>query len=162
MRILLCLFGLLLACDESSSPDAGDSSSPDSGGSCTPGDAPFTIDEATIAGRTLTVTVSYSGGCEEHDFVAWWSGALGTSAPPMVPLDLVHYGHGDSCEAALTEDVLIDLGVFDTEPWDEVRLQILPNGNTSGSVEVLYTKSPGTPPTDGALAIDTSCGTTGS
>lgn len=71
---------------------------------------PFEVAAATVAGDTLTVSVSYGGGCEAHDFALCWpDGTFMESAPVQVDLDLWHDGHDDPCDAYLSEDRALDL-----------------------------------------------------
>ena len=61
--------------------------------------APAVIASAAVAGDArLAVTVEYSGGCEEHDFVLR-SRDLGD----QVEVWFVHDGRGDPCDALITE-----------------------------------------------------------
>ncbi len=64
-----------------------------------------------MSGELLQMDVSYSGGCETHRFEPRWSGkftASGTAAP-VVHLVVTHDANRDSCEAIISENVIIDL-----------------------------------------------------
>lgn len=66
--------------------------------------APLSIDAATLDGDELVLTVSFSGGCEEHDVVLCWPDqAFLESDPVQVNLEVFHDAHDDACEAYLTE-----------------------------------------------------------
>lgn len=69
----------------------------------------YTLDGLAIAGDTLEITVSYSGGCEEHEFQLCWDGAFMESDPVQARLTLGHDAHGDACEAYLTETLIFGL-----------------------------------------------------
>ena len=70
---------------------------------------PYELSAATITGDTLTVTVSYSGGCETHQFTLVASNVFLESYPVQLGASLAHDANGDSCEAWLTEDWDFDL-----------------------------------------------------
>jgi hypothetical protein len=61
----------------------------------------FRLDSAYISGDNLMMQVSYSGGCEVHDFKLW---KLPPNAldPPPVELALSHDANNDQCEAWIT------------------------------------------------------------
>lgn len=79
------------------------------------GDALASMANATlidgVVGPTVTVDVTYSGGCKEHDFEAWWDGSYDKSLPPRANIVLVHKANGDNCRALLNE--LVQIGVDD-------------------------------------------------
>lgn len=62
-----------------------------------------------IRGDTLTVTVSYSGGCKVHDFTLLSSEIFTESDPPRLRVALDHDAHGDRCRAILTDTRQFDL-----------------------------------------------------
>ena len=62
-----------------------------------------------IDGDTLTVTVSYSGGCREHDFTLVPADVFMESYPVKFNVTLVHDARGDPCEAYPTEAYAFDL-----------------------------------------------------
>ena len=62
-----------------------------------------------ISGDTLTVTVSYSGGCQVHDFALVSSETFTQSDPPRLRVALDHDAHGDRCRAILTDTRQFDL-----------------------------------------------------
>ena len=66
-------------------------------------------DGPVIEGDTLTITVSFGGGCATHDFTLVTGAAFMESDPVMLDAHLIHDGHDDPCEAYLTEHVAFDL-----------------------------------------------------
>lgn len=70
---------------------------------------PYELSAATIMGDTLTVTVSYSGGCETHQFTLVASNVFLESDPVQLAASLAHDANGDSCAAWVTEDWDFDL-----------------------------------------------------
>jgi hypothetical protein len=67
------------------------------------------IKDASVVGDSLTMLVSYSGGCKTHDFKAIWDGAMMKSLPGQINVVLSHNANGDMCEALLTQDVTVSL-----------------------------------------------------
>lgn len=58
---------------------------------------------------TLRLTVTYSGGCAQHDFELCWEGEFLTSDPAQVHFWLLHEPHGDACKKLVTEERVFDL-----------------------------------------------------
>jgi hypothetical protein len=71
---------------------------------------PFVINTAGISENVLTLSVSYGGGCETHDFLLYMSPPVFMeSFPAQASLYLHHDGHDDACDAYLTEELHFDL-----------------------------------------------------
>lgn len=70
---------------------------------------PFHIDSVYVNGDLLHVFVSYGGGCQEHDFSLYSTNGIYLSLPPQGDVYLGHDGHGDMCEAYLSEELIFDL-----------------------------------------------------
>ena len=75
----------------------------------TPGSDEYVLNAAAIRADTLAVTVSYSGGCQEHLFAVDASGSFMESDPVQLPVALAHEANDDACERWVTEDYLFDL-----------------------------------------------------
>ena len=69
----------------------------------------FQLTAATITGDTLAVTVSYSGGCQDHQFTLVASASFLESDPVQLEVALAHNANADLCRAWLTEDYLFSL-----------------------------------------------------
>ena len=69
----------------------------------------YTLNIASINGDTLTINVSYGGGCEKHEMTLVVSESFLESFPVQLPVSLAHNANGDNCEAWLTEDHNFDL-----------------------------------------------------
>lgn len=69
----------------------------------------YTINAATLRGDILTVNVSYSGGCETHEFTLVAEERFLESLPVQLRVSLSHNANGDRCEALITEDYHFDL-----------------------------------------------------
>lgn len=63
----------------------------------------------SIDGDTLSVTVSYGGGCRQHDFTLVPGSAFMESDPVQLNLTVAHDAHEDPCRAYPTEDYIFDL-----------------------------------------------------
>lgn len=68
-----------------------------------------TISNATLDGNVLSIEVSYSGGCDEHDFQLYGSMAVMKSMPPKRAIKLVHNANGDSCRELKEETLMFDI-----------------------------------------------------
>ena len=73
------------------------------------GEDSYELSAAGIVGDTLTATVSYGGGCAEHEFTLVVSDAFMLTDPVRVQTTLAHNANGDPCEAWLTEQLQFDL-----------------------------------------------------
>lgn len=72
--------------------------------------ARYEVNAVALVGDTLTVSVSYGGGCEDHTFTTCWpDGSFMESSPVQASLELFHEDNDDACDAWLTEDVAVDL-----------------------------------------------------
>lgn len=69
----------------------------------------FALNSATVDGDTLKVNLSYSGGCESHQFTLVASDSFLESFPVQLPIYIAHNANGDTCEAYPTEDYHFDL-----------------------------------------------------
>ena len=76
---------------------------------------PGSVQSLAISGNKLDVSLAYGGGCGEHDFRVCWDGVVLESFPPQAPLTLFHNPNGDFCEAFLSSEISLGLGVFGTE-----------------------------------------------
>lgn len=68
-----------------------------------------TIKDASIIGDSLTMLVSYSGGCKTHDLKVISNGAMMKSMPPQMNIVVSHNAHEDMCEAMITQDLTVSL-----------------------------------------------------
>ena len=70
---------------------------------------PVTIQEIGLSGDLLTITVEYSGGCDDHAFTLHAGPCFLESWPPQSEIYLVHDDPGDPCDAIVTEERVFDL-----------------------------------------------------
>ena len=64
----------------------------------------YELEAADVAGDTLAVTASYSGGCRDHRFTLVAAEVFMESDPVQLDVAIAHDADGDPCEAYLTED----------------------------------------------------------
>ena len=69
---------------------------------------------ASIAGDTLTIEVSYGGGCRDHVFTLVVAPAFMESDPVRVAAALAHEGNDDPCQAWLTQSYTFELDPIKT------------------------------------------------
>ena len=69
----------------------------------------YELNSATITDDTLNISVSYSGGCKEHEFTLVASEAFLESFPVQLPVSIAHNANGDTCEAYPTSNYRFDL-----------------------------------------------------
>ena len=67
------------------------------------------ISKVEITGDILSINVSYSGGCAEHEFKLYFNGMYMKSLPPKVNLMLFHDNKGDSCRSIVEKTLKFDL-----------------------------------------------------
>jgi len=67
------------------------------------------IEGVELAGRTLTVNVSYSGGCRTHTFAAVAPPQFLASDPPQLGVFLRHESGDDPCLAIVFETLTFDV-----------------------------------------------------
>ena len=73
------------------------------------GTDPYQLNAASIAGDTLSVSVSFGGGCRTHEFTLVASNVFLESDPVQLHASLAHEANDDLCRAWLTEDRDFDL-----------------------------------------------------
>jgi len=123
---------------------------------CPKGNDPITVSDAVVHKQTVTLTLSYAGGCEEHDVALWYTGAVGNSDPPQQPVELQHDAHGDSCEAFITEERHFDFSVYESATW----IQLLSSDGDELLFNFFYDPEVGDAlPDVEAEPLDTECST---
>jgi hypothetical protein len=71
---------------------------------------PFSLKGIEIVEDTITLTISYSGGCEKHYFSLFMSpAAFLESYPVQANLYLRHNGNSDACEAEINQTISFNL-----------------------------------------------------
>ena len=69
----------------------------------------YALNSATITDDTLNISVSYSGGCEDHQFTLVVSDTFLESHPVQLQASIAHNANGDPCEAYPTDNYRFDL-----------------------------------------------------
>ena len=87
---------------------------------------PFVIEQAEISGNTLVVKVSYSGGCENHQFELVGSPNISKSLPPIRSIELVHKSNGDACKKKIEETLRFNLAnlAYKQESGSVIKLNL--------------------------------------
>jgi hypothetical protein len=75
------------------------------------GDDDFFLSDVSIEADELVLDISYSGGCEDHDFTFCTDASHNflESFPVQYDIVVTHDAHGDACEAELAHDLRLDL-----------------------------------------------------
>ena len=73
------------------------------------GNDDYRLNSTTITDSTFTVSVSYSGGCKNHQFTLILMDSWKMSDPAQLGVSIVHNANRDSCEAYPTEEYHFDL-----------------------------------------------------
>ena len=69
----------------------------------------YALNSATITDDMLNISVSYSGGCEDHQFTLVVSDRFLESFPVQLHASIAHDANNDTCEAYPTENYRFDL-----------------------------------------------------
>lgn len=97
---------------------------------------PVKIDTVEVRGNILYIDITYSGGCEEHQFEVIGSPMIAKSMPPIRAIQLVHRANGDTCreQKSVKLEVYIDDLAYQQEVGSEIYL------NLEGWKERIYYK----------------------
>ena len=84
------------------------------------------IDTAFITGNTMTLEVTYGGGCEKHMFKLEGSKSISKSLPPIRNIRLAHIAKADMCKALIKKTLRYDISEFayKKEAGSEIFLNI--------------------------------------
>jgi len=90
------------------------------------GSDPIKILDAKIIKNQLQLNVSYSGGCEKHNFKITGDSSISKSLPPIRSVDLFHFANGDACKKLIIEELIIDLSelAYKQEEGSEIYLSL--------------------------------------
>lgn len=145
--MLLCLPLLLLACKNNAPTEAVSKENPEQIKSSVlkieldkdyvpdRGHFNFTVKSWEINGSILSVTISFSGGCEEDSFKAFYTGAWMKSLPPKMDIYLEHHTpKPDYCKALITKTIEIDISDVKYQGQTKVVLRS-PNGKHQATYE---------------------------
>ncbi len=76
------------------------------------GSAPLGIENVTITGNKMSISVKYSGGCEKHEFKLIGHKMISKSIPPQRSIKLYHNDFGDSCRELIEEVLVFEISTF--------------------------------------------------
>lgn len=101
-------------------------------------DGPFDgtthLNYADYNGECLDLSLSYSGGCEDHTFDIVTDGNVIETSPPILKLAVVH-DNQDLCEAYITEIISIDISQLDAvKEYEDLIIKFKNNDELSVSV----------------------------
>ncbi len=74
-----------------------------------------------VNGNVLVIDVSYSGGCEKHEFELIGSKSIQKSLPPKRGIKLYHNANGESCRELINQTLSFDISEF-AYPGGEIML----------------------------------------
>jgi len=86
---------------------------------------PFKVVSSSIEGDVLLLTLSYGGGCEDHEFEFFSEGPVMESFPPGAMIRVFHDSHNDLCRALIRQTFEIDLRPVRAGFTDEVVVFLL-------------------------------------
>jgi len=92
----------------------------------------FELEGISISGDYLLLSVSYSGGCQNHELNVLWDGELIKTFPPQVDLYLYHDSNDDLCKAKISEIFYLKLSNFNQ---DELVINFFDYNNVKYVVE---------------------------
>lgn len=86
----------------------------------------FTINKVWMEGDQLVINVSYSGGCEDHDFSLHSNGMYMKSMPPKLNILLVHNANGDACRSLLERTYRFDMAAakYPNDQYGKLMLRL--------------------------------------
>ena len=67
------------------------------------------LNQATIVGDSMKLSISYSGGCQTHEFKLIGLKDFAESSPLQATIYISHNANKDDCEAFLTEELAFDI-----------------------------------------------------
>ncbi|WP_298287613.1 hypothetical protein [uncultured Lutibacter sp.] len=99
----------------------------------------YIINNAKRKGDFIEINLSYSGGCLPHNFEIIWDGLVYTDEPSHMNLLLIHKESEDSCEALITETLVVDLKklVGDVIYKDSCEYRIFSTYNSTDLADVV-------------------------
>ena len=86
--------------------------------------ASTSIESIALDGNILTISISYSGGCKDHEFSLVGSRMISKSLPPQRGIMLYHNNNGDSCRELKEEQLVFDIKAFEYKPKEEIILTL--------------------------------------
>jgi hypothetical protein len=98
---------------------------------------PFVIGGAKIIDDCLEISLSFSGGCEAHEFIMDYQ-ELPKFEKYSGKLTLGHNSHGDLCEAYITQTVSFNLAPLQKPEENMIRLILVKEGDKDYQLIIDY------------------------
>lgn len=95
----------------------------------------FEVERMEMEGDHLKLTVSYSGGCEEHIFHLHSNGKYAKSYPPQITLFLEHIDNNDRCRAMINKELIFDVSNVQYPGTSELMIRL---NNTDKTLQYKY------------------------
>lgn len=89
---------------------------------------PFNIVSVNLSGDILEIEVSYSGGCEQHNFDLVFNGAYKKSLPAKADLYLLHDNNNDQCRSIVEKKLFFNILSLRFPPNKAGELHLYLNG----------------------------------
>jgi hypothetical protein len=86
----------------------------------------ISILDAKIIDNKLHLNISYSGGCNKHDFKIIGDSLISKSLPPIRSVKLIHYANNDKCRELIFDNLIIDIRelAYKKQSGSEIYLRI--------------------------------------
>lgn len=99
----------------------------------------ISINSATIEDDCLFISVTHSGGCEDHEYeLVELPLFCGTPPLPPTALQLRHDSNDDFCEALITKVISYDLSSLQIEGENSIDISLTINGDTDYNENMTY------------------------
>lgn len=91
---------------------------------------PYSILSAKIIDDILWMTVSYGGGCREHEFTMLFNNAYTerfdeeTGKSSYISLTLKHQGNGDNCRSIVNQNIRFDLKSLKNPGYENLIIRL--------------------------------------
>jgi hypothetical protein len=86
--------------------------------------ASFDLIKTSLEGNILTIEVSYSGGCNEHEFKLYFDGNYKKSLPPKADFILTHDNKGDACRSIENKTMKFDISKSQYAGQKEIMVSV--------------------------------------
>ena len=85
---------------------------------------PLNVQNVLIIGDKMTINISYSGGCKEHNFKLVGNQFITNSNPPERFCRLYHENNGDDCRELVNSVLEFDISAFALPNGQQVNLKL--------------------------------------
>jgi hypothetical protein len=74
--------------------------------------SPFDLQDISVKGDNVELTVAYSGGCKKHNFEIIWDDKIDSGNPAVINMIVIHHDNDDICEANIKENLKFTVADF--------------------------------------------------